>query len=56
MTVGEKIGLVLVMAFYTSEFPASWRGLEVIIFLVGLTFFCFGRQIEEMIDTFREVQ
>jgi len=51
----EKIGLLIVLVFFTSAFPASWKGAEVVIMFVGGLLFLGGKYIAEWIDALRSV-
>ena len=51
----EKFGLILIIAFFTSTFSESWKGLEVVIFWFAGVFFFAGKQLESWLKAFRDV-
>jgi hypothetical protein len=46
---------MIVIAFYTSTFPESWKGAEIIILYAGSGLFIAGKYIEEIIDALKNV-
>lgn len=56
MSASEKFGLVLMLIYFGNNFPPSWKGAEVVFFLLGCTMFMQGKYIDEWIDAFREVK
>jgi hypothetical protein len=51
----EKIGLIIIIAFFNSVFPESWKGGEIIILYLGGALFILGKHIEEAVIAFRTV-
>lgn len=51
MNAVEKFGLILVLIYFGHDFPESWKGAEVIIFLIGNFLFMLGNKI---LDSFQK--
>lgn len=56
MNATEKFGLLLIIIYFGENFPDSWKGAEIILFLVGSWLFMLGKQAEEWITAFRDVK
>ena len=55
MNLYEKLGLFIIISFFGTTYPESWRGAEVLIAMFGSILFFSGRFIEEVIDAVRTV-
>lgn len=43
----KKFGLALMLIYFGNNFSESWKGAEIIIFMIGSTLFTFGSKLEE---------
>jgi hypothetical protein len=48
MNIYEKLGIIILAAFFMLEFPESLKGAEVLFFILGALFFLGGKAIEEV--------
>lgn len=55
MTFVEKLGLVFIIVFFTTDFPEAWKGLEIFLFVIGLYFFFLEQFFNEWLKDFTKI-
>ena len=55
MTFSEKLGLLSLIAFFTTDFPASWKGAEIILFILGAYLLFFEEFFNEWLKDFLKI-